>query len=284
MYEARTATDSGFAVMHNAIVLDKCFLQGAKKSRVLELAGTHRLVMSDALFYELLTASEPGRSRCFAKLPQTDNPVDLVNHIGTLMRIEIDTQQPAGKPSTHREVLRFQFNSRLLKSDYQLPDEAQQEVDRQTMDLRSDVHSFVDRASQVHSFFPDLLVGSTYQQIQARVGAERAIAEPGSLLDFYSSLVPPLGERQLPPARLVTEDWALYRWLQVQFLFALDLFVRYQGKIPATFSSAIYEKLEHDVLDAQLLMLGCLEGAFATREKKLARWWRLLCPRGALYE
>jgi hypothetical protein len=270
--------------MNSAIVLDKCFLQGSKKSRIHELAASHRLVMSDALFYELLTASEPGRSRCFAKLPQTDNPVDLVNHIGELMRIEIDTHQPAGRPSAHREVLRFQFNPQLLNADYQLPEEAKQLVDEQTSDLQSDVRSFVARASETRSFFPDLLIGRHEKRVQAREAAERAIVEPRSLIAFYARLESPPGERRLPPSSLITEDWAIYRWLQVQFLFAIDLYVRYQGCIPREFSVATYERLEHDVLDAQVLMLGCLEGVFATREKKLKHWWRLLCPNGVLYE
>ena len=83
---------------------------------------------------------------------------------------------------------------------------------------------------------------------------------------------------------MIDENWALYRWLQVQLLFALDVFVRYQGKSPDIENPRIYERMEHDVLDTQLLMLGCLEGAFATREKKLKRWWSLLCPKGSLYE
>ncbi|BCK86524.1 hypothetical protein MIZ01_0286 [Sideroxyarcus emersonii] len=270
--------------MSAAIVLDKSFLQGAKRLRIHELAASHRLVVSDALFYELLTASEPDRSRCFAKFPPIDNPVDLVNHIGTLMRIEIDTHQPAGKPSSHRESLRFQFNSRLQNTNYELPVEVQQMVDEQTNDLRLHVDQFVGRAATANSFFPNLLVGNQAERTKARDDAERAIAEPGSLINLYSNLEPPPGERPLPPSSLVTEDWALYRWLQVQFLFGLDLYVRYQGNIPSKFSSAIYEKLEHDVLDAEVLMLGCLEGAFATRENKLKRWWRLLCPNGTLYE
>ncbi len=44
-----------------------------------------------------------------------------------------------------------------------------------------------------------------------------------------------------------------------------------------------YEKIEHYVLDAHYLILGALEGAFATREKKLQRWYLLLCPEGRLY-
>jgi hypothetical protein len=270
--------------MQPTVVLDKCFLQGAPTKRVRELATSHRLVMSESLFYELLTGSEPGRSRCFAKLPQTDNPVDLVNHIGTLLRLEIDTQRPAGRPSTHRENLRFQFNAALVTGSYRLPPEAQDVVDEQFANLRADVTSFADRAAGIDSFFPNLLVGSQSQRAAARVAAEQAIVEPGSLIDFYASLEPPALEKPLPPASLLDEQWALYRWLQVQFLFGLDLYVRYQGQVPKVFSPAVFEKLEHDVLDAQILMLGCLEGSLATREKKLQRWWRLLCPDGELHE
>ena len=63
------STQVTLAGMTHAIVLDKSFLQGSKKARIYQLAETHRLIVSDALFYELLTASEPGRSRCFAKFP-----------------------------------------------------------------------------------------------------------------------------------------------------------------------------------------------------------------------
>jgi hypothetical protein len=184
--------------------------------------------------------------------------------------------------------MRFQFNPLLLNPEYELPWEAQQEVDKRTCDLQSDVRSFVERASTMESFFPDLLTGSQADRTQARDDAEQAVAEPGWLSAFFSSLYfslePPLGERPFPPSNLLTEDWALYRYLQVQLLFGIDLYVRYQGNVPNEFSAGIFEKLEHDVLDAEVLMLGCLEGAFATKEKKLKRWWRLLCPDGALHE
>lgn len=270
--------------MQPAIVLDKSFLQGSKKARIHDLAQTHRLIVSDALFYELLTASEPARSRCFAKFPPVANPVDLVNHIGTLMRLEIETHCPSGKPSTHREHLRFQFNPRLLSPGYKLPEEARLALEEETAGLRSDVQSFIGRVPVIASLFPNLLVGSHTQQVRERENAERAIAEPGALIPFYSNLEPPPGQKKLPPATIVTEEWALYRWIQVQLLFALDLYVRYRGTVPENLSTAMYEKLEHDVLDAQVMMLGCLEGAFATREKKLVRWWNLICSSGTLYE
>ncbi|WP_345812575.1 hypothetical protein AAGS40_00900 [Paraburkholderia sp. PREW-6R] len=266
------------------IVVDKCFLQSSKTSRIHELAASHRLLVSEALFYEMLTTSEPARSRCFAKFPPIDNPVDLVSHIGTLMRIEIDTHRSAGKPSAHRVQVQFQFNPKLLNAGYELPATAEEAIQEQFHELRNDSESMLTRALSMQSFFPSLLTGTQAERVQAKEEAELLICQPGTLLQFYSALESPPGERRLPPVDLVTDEWAIYRWLQVQFLFALDLYVRYQGKIPVEMGSAAWEKLEHDVLDAEVLMLGCLEGAFATNEKKLIRWWRMLCPNGTLYE
>lgn len=270
--------------MKPSIVLDKCFLQSSKKTRIHELSQTHRLIVSDALFYELLTTSEPARTRCFAKFPPVANPVDLVSHIGTLMRIEIETHRPSGRPSAHREQINFEFNPRLLSPEYELPEEARLAVEEQTTQLHADVQSFITRVPLMESFFPNLLEGNDQQQLQNRENAERAIAKPGSLLPFYSSLEPPPGQKALPSSTIVTEDWALYRWLQVQFLFALDLYVRYRGVVPDDLNPRMLERIEHDVLDAQLMMLGCLEGAFATNEKKLIRWWKLICPIGILLD
>jgi hypothetical protein len=272
------------AGMNAAIILDKCFLQGTSAARIRELATIHRLVVSDALFYELLTSTEPGRSRCFNKFPPVVNPVDLVSHIGPLMRLEIETHKPSGCPSSHREDWRFQFNPALVTPQYKVPDAGRLAIEEHLEELRSDVASSIERARLTPTFFPDVLAGNQIARDQARADAEAAIAEPGSLLKFYSSLEPPNGEKPLPPAHLVSEKWAVYRWLQVQMLFGLDLHIRYGGRIPEPLSTNIFEKIEHDVLDAQVLMLGCLEGAFATRERKLQRWYKLLCPGGMLYE
>jgi hypothetical protein len=118
--------------MTTAIILDKSFLQGSKKDRIHELAQSHRLLVSSVLFYELLTADEPGRSRCFSKFPSVENPVDLVDHVGTLIKLELASNHPAGKPSVHRKNIRFQFNPHLVSSEYELSEEGRRAVDERT--------------------------------------------------------------------------------------------------------------------------------------------------------
>jgi hypothetical protein len=92
------------------IVLDKNYLQGSTAAHMLQLAQSHQLLMADVLFYELISSSEPGRSRCFAKFPKIENPVILVNHVGALLKQEIESHEACGKPSTRYEDIRFQFN------------------------------------------------------------------------------------------------------------------------------------------------------------------------------
>lgn len=269
--------------MRPTVVLDKSFLQGSKAATIRELAKSHRLLMSDALFYELISDSK-GRALCFAKFPKKENPVDLIGDPGRLLRLEVQTHTPCGKPSDHCENIRFQFNDALLRDDYHLPPDMAATVLEHTEELRSDVASYLDTVRLTPTFFPDILKGNDASRAIARKEAERAVAEEtDDLLGFYRLLTSPPGEPSLPPADIVTPDWALFRWVQVKLLFALDVYCRYSGKMPEPLSEQVYERFEHDVLDAQYLILGLLEGAFATREKKLQKWWYLLSPTGTLH-
>lgn len=262
------------------IILDKSYLQGSKAATIRNLAGSHRLAVSDALLYELLTCAAPVRAQCFAKFPPGPNPVDLVSHVGTLMKIEIETYKPAGKPSSHRETIPFAFNSRLTSPDFTLTTAQQATIQEEMNELRQSVNRFIRRARITGKLFPNLRIGNYGDRLEI----ERLISTPAELLKFYGSLEAPPGDKPFPPAELVSEGWAIYRHLQVELLIALDVYIQYQGNIPETLSSAEYERMEHDVLDAQVLVLGCLEEYFATRETKLKRWWRTLCPNGQLFE
>lgn len=90
------------------------------------------------------------------------------------------------------------------------------------------------------------------------------------------------GMKRFPPQRLVAEKWAIYRHLQVRFLFALDLYARFGTALAEPMSAANEQHIEHDVLDAQYMLIGVLQGALATQEKKLQRWFKLLQPDGLL--
>lgn len=269
--------------MKPAVVLDKNYLQGCRREQIVALSETHRLVMSGALFYELITTSEEQRRRCFAKLPRADNPVELVDHVGELMRRELETGKACGKPSANTLGIRFRFNPNLLQDDYRLPDEALEALQQEALDLANERERLIQLSESTPSLFPNVLSGSTEARRESRAEAEAAIADVAQIITFYRGLASPDPCSPFPDADLVGPDWAHIRWVQVQMMFALDLHVRYQGAVRTALTAKVLERLEHDVHDAQHLALGVLEGAFATRENKLRRWWALLRPDGALF-
>jgi hypothetical protein len=269
--------------MRRSVVLDKNFLQGASRARVMELAQSHELLMPAALFYELLTTSAGVRRRCFAKLPQTENPVVLVDHIGQLISYEIEERHPSGKPSSHPTGGRFRFNPHLTDGDYELPDEAKSALHDQGQDVSDDLHRLIDLSETVPSLFPNLLGGTTARQHATLRETEATIARLEFVRDFYNQLSPSDMAPAGPPIVQDLDQWAHLRWLQVQMLFAVDLFVRYRGRLRLELTPGVLERLEHDVHDAQILALGVLEGAIATEEKKLLAWWSILCPEGEVH-
>ncbi len=266
--------------MKRGVVLDKNFLQGASADKVRALAASHRLIMPGALFYELMTTSPEVRRRCFSKLPQIENPVILVDHIGMLLAYEASRLRPAGQPSGHRIAMQFRFNEHLLLDDYVLPAEAQLAVDEQTKEVEQDVQRLIDLSETIPRLFPTLLSGTSMERASSRSRAEEAVSGVDEIHRFYSDLRAVGGYPEHPRTFGRRGKWAHIRWLQVLMLFAVDLHVRYQGRLRESLTPKLLVKLEHDIHDAQILALGTLEGAIATRERKLLRWWRLLNPNG----
>lgn len=267
----------------SAVVLDKNFLQGASRVRVMALAESHELLMPAALFHELLTTDPAARRKCLAKLPQTHNPVILVDHVGQLILHEIETGLPSGRPSSHRMDIRFRFHPHLAEIDYELPDEAQAAVRDQIEEVHEDIERLVDLSETIPILFPGLLSGTAKAQGAAKSDAEASIGSLEYILAFYNDMEPAQMTPAGPKIHENLEQWAHLRWLQVLMLFAVDLHVRYQGRLRKELTSGVLERLEHDVHDGQILALGALEGAIATQEKKLLRWWPILCPHGQVY-
>lgn len=265
------------------VIVDKSFLQGQSKAAIFEFSQENRILMTKALLYELLSNPTDRRS-CFEKLPATTNPVDIVMHAGGYLRKEIYSRRQASPPSERIQDFKFEFNTLLRGDDYQLPPQAISVLQDQHAELLTDVAALKARALHLPDFFPKVFCGSDSERRAARLEAEGKIAaRPGKLFDFYSSLRAPKGEKKLPPRKLITEDWAIYRWMQIHLLFALDLYCRYGTALVDTLTPKMEEKIEHDVLDAQYLFIGVLQGSFAVHEKKLRRWFQLIQPSGTLF-
>jgi hypothetical protein len=267
------------------VILDKSYLDGTSKAEVDELAKTARFVISAALFHEMLTTRPESRVRCFSKLPQTDNPVALVERAGNMASLEMTTSCPAGLPSANLVEIdgAFRFNKKLLDLDYTLPPESSSAVEEKRLDVEESIDSLIELSETVPGIFPDLTVGSTEQRKDALRRAEIWISDPNNVANFLFSLVSPELSRPFPNATKSPEKWASIALLQARLLFVTHLYFRYQGKLADIMTPKVRLFLEHDVHDAEILALGILEGALATKEHKLRRWFKLLRPSGLLF-
>lgn len=268
--------------MKQGLVLDKCFLDGVSKSRLRELSESYQLIVSGPLLYELLTAQSRSRIRCFSKFPQQTNPAILVDHIGTLLRKESVSGQPSGRPSENRIRMDFEFNEKLLDSNYELPLQAARSLEHQGLELNSELYQIIELSKISEDIFGPLLVGTQSDQERAKNDAEQLIANCDAVIGFFGQLESPDPNLPYPPKHKVDRNWAFIRWLQAKMLFALDIHLRYRGRVDEHLSAGVLERLEHDLHDMQHLALAVLEGAFATNERKLQRWWQLVMPHGQL--
>ncbi len=201
-----------------------------------------------------------------------------------LLRYEQQHQRSCGKPSEHAIDIQFRFNPALADKDYELPPEAQESMQEEAAELEEEKFRLIGLSETVSSLFNNLLIGSDTNRQQALDSALASIADTEFILNFYDQLASSDLGYVFPNTSIIGPHWAHFRWLQVELLFSVDWHIRYQGQVRQMLSNGVNERLEHDLHDAQALALGILEGAFATREKKLAHWFRLLCPSGELVQ
>ena len=77
-------------------------------------------------------------------------------------------------------------------------------------------------------------------------------------------------------------EWALYRWTQVTLLYALELLHRHGQLTPEKLTTKPRERLQHDVIDVQCVFLGVLQGALASKDKRMRAMFKLLRPDGSV--
>lgn len=207
----------------SGIILDKSYLQGAPKSSFDAISSAHRVLMPDVLFYEMLSSDEPGRSQCFAKLPQTANPIPITPHVGALLSIELATHRPAGAPSQHLLDIDFRFNPGLSTQQYDFSEADIAVCKEIETELVRDIGTLIEKVELIDTLFPALAEALRIDKATAHRQCESAIAnERAELAEFISSLSLPNGN-PMPSANVMDEAWTIFRWVQAQLLFSLDL-------------------------------------------------------------
>lgn len=262
------------------VILDKNFIQGAKRDEVIGVCAEGFALMPDVLFYEMLTSPEPARSRCFAKFPG-ENPVAVVPSVGELLARERRTHEACGMPSSHPKLDRWKFNDKLAAGTYHAPPEVREALREEEERLRGELDTLAEMINMAPDLFPDVFAEGADRELE-RGKVEQLLAnEHAAIVDFYSRLEPPDDTVAAPPAERLTSDWMHFRWLQVKLWAALDLRLRL-GRIEGELDEGRRHRLENYLHDMQYLMLALLEGGLASEDEWMRRAFKRFAPTGEL--
>lgn len=266
------------------IILDKSYLDAASPAQIKSLCADHKVLMPDVLFYELTTTDEASKSRCFNKFPAKANPVELIPNVGTLLRYELSKHRAGTPLYDRREKVVFDFHNLLRTGTFQFTPEQVKARQNQEELVEHDTPNFFDLAMMVHVFFP-YLNGMPYSQFPKAV--QEAKLQMSSNTDKVCEIYARLLEHDAPPnavkASALDSTWTYYRCIQVHVIYSLDLLLRYQGQIPPNTSGKFWRTIEHEMLDAEYVILASLAGAPACNEKRVIERFLLVRPDGLLF-
>ncbi|EPJ82401.1 MULTISPECIES: hypothetical protein [Pseudomonas] len=266
------------------VVVDKSYLQAVSKAKITELASAHGLLMTEGMLYELMKGTDVDRAGWFYKFPDAARPFELIPSPGVLMRHELQNNVACGLPSKH--VRNIDHSSTALYRDpsYSIPADLIKAREGKRDEIDEDTDLMLSLIDSIPTLFPEFEHAHEKHYIALRLKAQDKICTD---VDFVRSgamfLVKQSPFFSSANVARIDHEWITFRWLQVALLFVLDLKVRYPGGIASVMTPRLRESIRHDVLDAQYLMMALLEGAFATKEKKLCEWWMKLKPDGLLY-
>ncbi len=265
------------------IVIDKSYLRGASREQVSHLASQHTLLMSIPLLYECIKEEPEIRAKLFRKFPSTKPPYILIPPIYELIQLENSNHLPSGRPSANASNKDYSVHEKLIDESYVLSENQISALENKRAEVNADTAIFLSLVEQeavnFKSEFDNIEVA---QREDKKATIEKNISADQDYITGIIKRVSQCNGSMIQKNITFDINWANFRWFQVAQLFALDLYFRYPSLDDIKKSEKAYEKLRHDVIDAQYLMLALLEGGFATKERKLINWWNLLSPNGIL--
>ncbi|WP_460066800.1 hypothetical protein [Pseudomonas sp. H1_G08] len=267
--------------MKKFLVLDKSFLQGVSKRRIDELDNSYRLLMPEEMLYELSKGAPEDRAKWFYRLPSTVRPFELSRNHGYLLRYEKENLLSCGLPSLHVRTIDHAATENYRNPEFIVPTELSAVRDHRKSQVDEDVNYLFLLTRNIDKILPETRDIHPKDRKQVQENIEEKIASDE---DFLKGAVNTIMSHPHPDSSEVDKSWISYRWLQVNLLFALDFWTRYTQEIDLTTESKQLERFRHDALDAGYLIVGIQEGAFATKEKKLIRWWNKIFPEGDLIQ
>jgi len=273
-----------------AIVVDKSYMQGA--GSLSEIQRNWSLLFADAFFFEVASTNPSARQSCLSKLRELkgNGGVYVVSNVGELFRKEIHNLVCAGQPSENL-VQGLDLDAFFSAQFDDLTKARRDALALTEIQFDQEVDALIEKANTLHGHIQGTSNRSTEQRKRAYGLARQEVAQDRDfIVKFFAEVL--CGGAYAPPgARFLMQiahtgafgpEWALYRWMQVTLLYAIELLEKHGQLAPEKLTTKQRQKLQHDVIDMQYVVLGVLQGALASKDKRMRAMFKLLRPDGAV--
>ena len=242
------------------LVLDKSFLQGCQRDDLESIIreGTRFVVIMET--YVELATTDKLREQLLRKLHGLSEHVDILDHIGTLVKYERENLRPCWPVAEH--FIRGAFN----------PNFSLRFADDQATVIQEQKDYLENKA-------PSEYLGIVKEIAMKKRGLDQKdICRAEVIREVYGRLRKQ--ESRLPPAELLDERWAIYRKVQVDLLATFDYLRSYHGM---KFHRSVKDRA-HDQIDFRVCIVGALVGGLAARDNMVSGYFRTICPTGRLVQ
>lgn len=281
------ATDS---TAPTPIIVDKSYVQGT--GSLSEIQRNWSLLFPDAFFFEVASTNPSARQSCLSKLRKlkSNGGVYIVSNVGELFRKEIHDLVCAGQPSENL-VLGLDLDAFFSAQFDDLTKARQDALALTEIEFDKDIDGLIERANTLDGQIQGTSNGCTERRKRAYGLARQEVVQDRDFIVKFFVEVLCAGAYAPPGARFLVQiaqtgafgpEWALYRWTQVTLLYALELLERHGQLVPERLTAKQREKLQHDVIDMQYVVLGVQQGALASKDNRMRAMFKLLRPDGAV--
>ncbi|BEE18514.1 hypothetical protein VAWG006_27670 [Aeromonas enteropelogenes] len=255
--------------MKKNVITDKNFLFSLSTDKSLILQNEYKFLICEDLLYESVKDESEKRAKIFSKLGRPYIDYEFIPIIPKLIKFEITYNKPCAKPSSHIEKRDYSINDILANKSIKITSEQQ----RVLRDLEDDYLRQLE-------FIIKGFCGYFKQNSQRDATSHMKSLLDGKINDdeYINGIIKEheIYGAKLPTLSFFTKESICYRYFQVHELWKTDLRMRYQQFEDIYGNPKVILKIKHDYHDLNYLILALLERGFATNEKKLIEWFKLL--------
>ncbi|WP_324003159.1 hypothetical protein [Aeromonas hydrophila] len=251
------------------VITDKNFLFSLSTDKSLTFQREYKFLICEDLLYESVKDKSEKRAKIFSKLGRPYIDYEFIPIIPKLIKFEMTYSKPCAKPSAHIEKRDYSINDTLANKSIEIASEQQLAL----RDLEGD---YLRQLEFITKGFCDYFKKKSQRDASSHM---KSLLDGKINDDKYINNIIKEHERygaKLPTLSFFTKESICYRYFQVHELWKTDLRMRYQRFEDIDENPKVKLKIKHDYHDLNYLMLALLEHGFATNEKKLIKWFKLL--------